>query len=208
MRLEKDTMKIIEEYVNRLKKAYYENGGKESWDNFERVKHGASKEDINKLKAEYPSVSDSLSNLLKYVDGTYFREYEGEKITFYMLGSDVCEYPYYLLSVNQILESKNEAFDYYADYVNREFGDDVEIDEKITDCANTLKWLHFSDCMNNGGTSQLFIDFSPSEKGTKGQVVRFLHDPDEIQVIANSFDDYLQMLIDNGIDFINEDSVE
>lgn len=71
-----------------------------------------------------------------------------------------------------------------------------------------MKWLHFSDCMNNGGTSQLFIDFSPSVKGIKGQVVRFLHDPDEIQVIADSFDDYLQMLIDNGIDFVNEDTVE
>jgi cell wall assembly regulator SMI1 len=208
MRLEKDTMKIVEEYVNALKKAYYDNGGKKSWDNFERVMHGASSEDINKLIEEYPSVPDSLVKLLEYVDGTYWREFEGEKITFYILGSDVCEYPYYLLSVNQILESKNEAIDFYADYVDREYGDEVEVDERIIDCSNDMKWLHFSDCMNNGGTSQLFIDFSPSLKGIKGQVVRFLHDPDEIQVIADSFDEYLQMLIDNGIDFINEDTVE
>lgn len=201
-------MKIVEEYVKGLKKAYYDNEGKESWDHFERVMHGASKEDINKLKEEYPNVPDSLVKLLKYVDGTYWREYEGEKIVFYFLGSDVEEYPYYLLSANQILETKNEAVDFYADYVNREFGDDVDVDERITDCANDMKWLHFSDCMNNGGTSQLFIDFSPSAKGIKGQVVRFLHDPDEIQVIADSFDDYLQMIIDSGVDFINEDTVE
>lgn len=208
MRLEKDTMKIVKEYVKALKKAYYDNGGKKSWDYFERIMHGASNEDINKLKEEYPSVPDSLVKLLEYVDGTYWREYEGEKITFYILGSDVYEYPYYLLSVNQILESKNEAVNFYADYVNREYGDDVEVDERITDCSNEMKWLHFSDCMNNGGTSQLFIDFSPSVKGIKGQVVRFLHDPDEIQVIADSFDEYLQKIIDNGIDFINEDTVE
>lgn len=201
-------MKIVEEYVKGLKKAYYDNGEKENWDYFKRVMHGASKDDINKLKEEYPNVPDSLVKLLEYVDGTYWREYEGEKIVFYLLGSDVLEYPYYLLSANQILETKNDAVDFYADYVNREFGDDVEIDERITDCANDMKWLHFSDCMNNGGTSQLFIDFSPSAKGIKGQVVRFLHDPDEIQVIANSFDDYLQMLIDNGFNFINEDTVE
>lgn len=200
-------MKIIEEYVKGLKKAYYDNEGKESLDYFERVMHGASKDDINKLKDEYPNVPDSLVKLLEYVDGTYWREYEGEKIVFYLLGSDVEEYPYYLLSVNQILETKNEAVDFYADYVNREFGDAL-VDERITDCANDMKWLHFSDCMNNGGTSQLFIDFSPSAKGIKGQVVRFLHDPDEIQVIADSFDDYLQMLIDNGFNFINEDTVE
>ena len=71
-----------------------------------------------------------------------------------------------------------------------------------------LDWLHFSDCCNNGGTSQLFIDFSPSAKGKKGQVLRFLHDPDEMVVVADSFDEYLQMLIDNEFDFINEDTIE
>ena len=62
--------------------------------------------------------------------------------------------------------------------------------------------------MNNGGTSQLFIDFSPSEKGTKGQIVRFLHDPDEFRVIADSFEEYLKKLIDNKYNFINEDILE
>ena len=71
-----------------------------------------------------------------------------------------------------------------------------------------MKWLHFSDCMNNAGTSQLFIDFSPSEKGVKGQIVRFLHDPDEIGVIADSFDEYLEELIESGLDFISEDVVD
>ena len=68
---------------------------------------------------------------------------------------------------------------FYADYINREY-EEVEIDNRITSDASQLhNWLHFSDCMNNGGTSQLFIDFSPSAIGKVGQVVRFLHDPDE-----------------------------
>ena len=71
-----------------------------------------------------------------------------------------------------------------------------------------MKWLHFSDCMNNAGTSQLFIDFSPSEKGVKGQIVRFLHDPDEIGVIADSFDEYLEELIESGLDFISENMID
>ena len=62
--------------------------------------------------------------------------------------------------------------------------------------------------MNNGETSQLFIDFSPSEKRVKGQIVRFLHDPDELIVIANSFNDYFQILMNKGYVFINEDSIE
>ena len=206
-------MSIAEKYISGLKKAYYDNGGREEWDKFESVIHGASDEDIAKLKEVYPEAPDSLIELLKFVDGTYWREYQGKKITFFFLGSDIDGYPYYILSAREMAHDDGMDFEYYADYVNREFDDDndyiddVEIDEKIIDDADKLKWLHFSDCMNNGGTSQIFIDFSPSEKGVSGQVVRFLHDPDEIEVIADSFDEYLQMLIDNNFNFINKDTI-
>lgn len=196
-----------QQYITGLKKAYYEKQAQESWDHFEKIKHGAAKENIEKLTGIFPDIPDALVSLLNDVDGTYWREYEGEEIAFYMLGSDMEEYPYYLLSSAQMIENHDIALTYYSDYIEREY-EEVEIDEKITDTAKDLKWLHFSDCANNGGTSQLFIDFSPSEKGTKGQVVRFLHDPDEFSVIADSFEDYLQMLMDKEYDFINEDVLE
>jgi cell wall assembly regulator SMI1 len=200
-------MEIVKQYVAGLKKAYFDNGAQETWDHFEKIKHGATKEDIEKIKSLYPEVPNSLVNLLEFVDGTYWRAYKGEEITLYLLGSDVEEYPYYLLSSREIIENQNQAFEYYSDYIERQY-DEVEIDEKITNEPNSLKWLHFSDCMNNGGTSQLYIDFSPSLQGTKGQIVRFLHDPDEFAVIADSFEEYLKKLIDNEYDFIHEDILE
>ena len=199
-------MEIIKQYIQGLEKAYIDNGVKETWEHFEKIKHGATKDDIEKIKNVYAEVPDSLIRLLEFVDGTYWREYKGEKITLFFLGSDVEEYPYYLLSSREIVENQNQAIEYYSDYIDRKY-EDVVIDEKITNQPNALKWLHFSDCMNNGGTSQLFIDFSPSEKGTRGQIVRFLHDPDEFTVIADSFEEYLKKLIDNKYDFINEDSL-
>ena len=39
-------------------------------------------------------------------------------------------------------------------------------------------------------------------------MLRYLHDPDEMVVVADSFDEYLQMLMDEEYDFINEDTVE
>lgn len=200
-------MNIAEKYVLGLKTAYFDNNAGEVWEHFEKIQQGATKEDIQKLKNVYPDVPDALIALLEYMDGTNWREYADEEISFYFLGSDLDEYPYYLLSSKEILENQNQAFEYYSDHIDREY-DEVEIDEKITNKANTLKWLHFSDCMNNGGTSQLFIDFSPSEKGKKGQVVRYLHDPDEFIVIADSFEDYLEKLIDKRFDFINEDILD
>lgn len=200
-------MNIAEQYISGLRKAYSDNGGNEVWEHFENIKHGAAKEDLEKLKIVYPEIPDSFINLLEYVDGTYWREYAGEEIAFYFLGSDVWEYPYYFLSSKEILDNQNIAIKYYSDYIERKY-DDVKMDDKITNKPDEVKWLHFSDCMNNGGTSQLFIDFSPSEKGKVGQIVRFLHDPDEFKVIAESFDDYLKKMIGNGFDFINEDIIE
>ncbi len=200
-------MEIVKQYLAGLEKAYFDKGAKETWGHFEKIKHGATKEDIEKINFIYPGVPKSLIGLLEFVDGTYWREYKGEEITLYFLGSDVEEYPYYLLSSREIIENQNQAIEYYSDFIERKY-EEVDIDEKITNQPNSLKWLHFSDCMNNGGTSQLFIDFSPSEKGKKGQIVRFLHDPDEFSVIADSFEEYLKKLIDNEYDFINEDILE
>ncbi len=200
-------MNIAQKYIEGLKMAYYENGGKKQWDNFEKIMHGSSKEDLEKLQVLYPDVPDSLLQLLSIVDGTYWRKYAGEKVTLLFLGSDMEEYPYYLLSAQQIMDTKDN-FQKWGDYlITREY-DDIPVDEGVCDDLNKLCWLHFSDCMNNGGTSQLFIDFSPSAKGKKGQVLRYLHDPDELVIVADSFDEYLQMLMDNGYDFITEDNIE
>lgn len=199
-------MNLAERYVEGLKKAYIDVGAKSIWDKFEAVACGASGEDIAALRTEYPGVPESLIQLLKIVDGTYWRRYAGGQVALYFLGSDVEAYPYYLLSAKQMVEK--DDFSWLASYINREFGDLIPVDEKIIDDASKRNWLHFSDCMNNGGTSQLFIDFSPSDKGTKGQIVRFLHDPDELMVIAGGFEEYLTLLIDKKYDFIDAEDID
>ena len=203
-------MTLVEQYLEGLKQAYIDNGGEEAWQNLMATAHGATDADLQLLRNRYPQVPESLLDLLRRIDGTYWRKYEKGTICDLILGADedMGDYPYYLLSAKQIVETQNEAFDFYADYINREY-EEVEIDNRITSDASELhNWLHFSDCMNNGGTSQLFIDFSPSATGKLGQVVRFLHDPDEIVVIADSFDDYLKMLMKNGYCFVDEMNFE
>jgi len=198
-------------YLKGLKEAYVETGGEEVWKNIESVAEGASENDIQALKKAYPEVPDSLIGLLLQIDGTYHRKYGDNQVLAYFLGSDVEDgkYPYYLLSAKQIVENRDKIKEWYGDFVNREYDtEDVEVDEKIISDAEQMNWLHFSDCVNNGGTSQLFIDFSPSEKGVKGQIIRFLHDPDELMVIADSFDDYLKNIMDDGYPFINEETIE
>ena len=212
-------MKTTEKYLNGLKEAYLkdyteeerEDWGdedigealKEQWEYFEKNKHGASGQDIAALKALYPQIPNALIELLEYADGTYWRKYGKEKVALLVLGSDIEEYGYYLLSSKEMVKNRNVAAKYYSGYINREFeADGVKMDDRIIGDSAAVKWLHFSDCMNNGGTSQLFVDFTPSEKGKVGQIVRFLHDPDSFKVIAGSFDEYLEMLMKNGYDFV------
>ena len=105
------------------------------------------------------------------------------------------------------METKDRFADWGKYLILREY-DDIPVDEGIIHDLAGLRWLHFADCFNNGGCSQLFIDFTPSEKGKAGQIVRYIHDPDELTVIAESFDAYLEMLIENEYDFINEETIE
>ena len=198
-------MDIAQKYTEGLKKAYYDNHGQEQWDDFEHTVHGVSREHLEKLRALYPDIPDSLVHLLEFADGTYWRTYGEKTVASFFLGSDLEEYPYYLLSAEQMMDKDDS--DWIEEYIDREF-DQVSIDEKITDDSEKMCWLHFSDCMNNGGTSQLFIDFSPSSKGKKGQIARYLHDPDEIEIIADSFEEYLEMLMERGYDFISEEDME
>jgi len=204
-RVEGYFMNIAEKYIKGISEAYIKTGRTEEWDEFVDTMHGASDEDLQEIKNIYPDCPSSLLALLKFADGTYYRKYGDKTVLLYFLGSDVekYQYPYYLLSSKEIIKNQHIA---------RGFSDDIEgaydrvgVDDKITDKTDVIKWLHFSDCMNNGGSSQLFIDFSPSASGKTGQIVRFLHDPDELVVIADSFDSYLEMLIKNDYAFIYEE---
>ena len=47
-----------------------------------------------------------------------------------------------------------------------------------------------------------------SRKTAKGQVLCYVHDPDELVITAESFDAYLQMLIEEEYDFITEENIE
>ena len=198
---------LAKAYFDGLKDAYYAHSpeGQEEWDHFAAIVQPASQKQIDRLLEVYPDAPESLIELLKLMDGTYYRVYGKEKVCLYALGSDYEGYPYYLLSALQILKTKDE-FAEWGDYlINREF-DDIPVDDGICDDMDKLDFLHFSDCMNNGGTSQLFIDFSPSVKGKKGQILRVLHDPDELVIVAESFDEYLQMLMNQDYAFIDEDT--
>lgn len=208
-------MNLIDKYIEGLKNAYTTIGAEKEWESFASVWEGLSEEDEAKIRELYPEVPESLIALLKKVDGTYYRNYGNKQYCVYFLCTDVGngEYPYYLFSSNNIVgESKydyNKIFDYLFEDSKLPIGQrECECDERIKTDGTPLIWLCFSDCMNNGGTSKIYIDFTPSEKGTVGQVIRFLHDPDSLKVVADSFDEFILMIMDKGYPFINDETAD
>ena len=206
-------MSIAQQYIEGLKNAYIRAGdlSAEEWIHFESVKHGISAEDEIKLLEMYPEIPASLVELLEFADGTYWRKYGDEEIAFYFLGSDVDEggYPYYLYSAQQLIEDNDMDYgDNFADlfyWYEEEVAQgetDLFVDQRIRSDSSRCEWLCFFFFLYNGGTSSLFIDYTPSESGKKGQIIRFLHDPDRLDVIADSFDDYLKMVMDKNFAFI------
>ncbi|MGK5008186.1 SMI1/KNR4 family protein [Janthinobacterium sp. MDB2-8] len=170
---------------------------------------GASAAQLASLRQTYRLCPDSLLRLLGKYNGTYYQEYAGGTVLVYMLGSDVFEYPYYLSSVEQILAdgqaNQRSIADIYGHYLEEDSG---IVDARIDAAIKQGQRLCFSHCMNNGGSSRLYIDFTPTTSGKVGQVVRFLHDPDNYQVIADSFEAYLQMLIDGDYAFLTDENFE
>jgi len=162
--------------------------------------NGATDAQIKSLLEIFPQCPQSLIELLQDVNGTYHCKHGQETISVLVLGSDLGEYPYYLKSVEQILadvqNQRETIFERYQDFLEY-----VDIDKKISMHVPLNERLCFADCMNNGGTSSIYIDFSPAEGGKMGQVVRYVHDPDSFEVIASSFDEYLQQLVEGDYEF-------
>lgn len=195
-------------YLKKLEEAYIRNGCQERWDALMKAAHGISAEDRAALLAKFPDTPASLLQILDRIDGTYYRKYGDEEFREYFFGSDVEDgrYPYYLFAFTDFMENAEDAQIYDGIFeAHLQYPDDdmLYVTDKVRCDPENMNWMCFSHCMNNGGTSALYIDFTPSEKGKYGQIVRFLHDPDEIEVIADSFDEFLDLQEKNGMAFID-----
>lgn len=169
---------------------------------------GASAAQLHSLLQAFPDCPASLLALLSQINGTHWDDDDDGATAVLVLGADAAmgSYPYFLRSVEQILEDRQ----LYPDSIVEIYGDppgdeSVVVDSGIDAHASGADRLCFAHCMNNGGTSMLYLDFAPGTGGVAGQVIRFLHDPDEYRVIAAGFDDYLQLQIQQEYVFVDPD---
>ncbi|CAI3944802.1 unnamed protein product [Commensalibacter communis] len=169
--------------------------------------HGATPDDIEELKTTYPLCPDSVIEFLSIVDGTNGRIYNKDYVDITVL-ADLEQYPHSLLSVQEILKERDydeTTFKRYMDdtvTTEDSLKDFVDIDPKVDVNISLKHALCFSVGIN--GSACLYIDFNPTQEGKIGQIISYEHDPDLHIVIADNFDEYLQLLINQDFSFMTE----
>ena len=73
-------------YIKLLQEAYVRNGLEKNWNHLIDISHGISQKEKQDLYDEYPNIPKALTEILEKIDGTYWREYKGEKVTYYFFG--------------------------------------------------------------------------------------------------------------------------
>ncbi|UPK43640.1 SMI1/KNR4 family protein [Paenibacillus pabuli] len=97
--------------------------------------------------------------------------------------------PFYLLSLERIQKGhstlvENRLDDYYTEEEIR------ELDPRIKPYLFQKKWITFG--MLGGGSLCLMFDFDPTEQGTYGQIIMYIHDPDFVYYVAGTFTELLE----------------
>ena len=197
---------VVSEYLAILRKNFNE-------DDRESFAHvtGATDNDLARVLAVYPDTPEEFQQLLKQGDGTWGRDYGNHEVLVYMFASDLgaeetetgdYDYPYFMNSCEQILDERDDSsiVDMYGDDAIED--SDVDVDPRIDPTIPMSQRLQFANCMNNGGTSQLYIDFNPTSRGVSGQIICYVHDPDACIVLTPCFSDFLQKHIDSSCSFL------
>lgn len=149
---------------------------------------GATDETLIRLEERYNiKLPNDFKEFYKYKNGSGYHFHilypncEGEHIE-----------PFYLFSVDEIIEEKDSY--YNDDELMSDYYDDdemSELDERIKPYLRNKNWIPFATLA--GGSLYLLLDYDPTTKGSKGQIISYIHDPDFVYFVADNFTELLEM---------------
>ncbi|WP_440113939.1 SMI1/KNR4 family protein [Paenibacillus sp. QZ-Y1] len=96
--------------------------------------------------------------------------------------------PFYLLSLEKIQKEQSMVVESKLDSFTAE--EMKQLDPRIKPYLFQKKWITFG--MLGGGSLYLMFDFDPTEQGTYGQIIMYVHDPDFIYYVAGTFTELLE----------------
>ncbi|WP_353057583.1 SMI1/KNR4 family protein [Paenibacillus illinoisensis] len=99
--------------------------------------------------------------------------------------------PFYMMSLDEIQETKQyfcERDEKLSEYYSAE--EISKLDPEIKPYLFHKPWIPFATMA--GGSLYLMLDFDPAEQGSYGQIIMYVHDPDFVYFITDTFTNLLK----------------
>ncbi|MEO2207352.1 SMI1/KNR4 family protein [Paenibacillus pabuli] len=168
-------VKVKDEEIRQLYEEYQE-------------KEGASEDSLAAFETEFDvRLPEDFREFYKCKDGSgyafhilYPGDAEREECT-----------PFYMMSLEEIKETKQyfcERDEELSEYYSAE--EISKLDPEIKPYLFHKAWIPFATMA--GGSLYLMLDFDPSERGSYGQIIMYVHDPDFVYYITDTLTNLLE----------------
>lgn len=189
----KDKIKIIEKYIcdNFEDWDLDDPIAEEYYDDYQEIA-GASDEEIRAFEEKFNiTLPHDIKDLYSYKNGSKF---------FSILPSLVGQrqMAFSLMSLQAIerskeyFQNKDSLLSDFSDYFTSEDIENMR-DTRIKPYLFNRGWFPFAEYCD---TCYLMLDFDPGQDGKEGQIICYIHDPDEIVYVVEGITDLLDRIID------------
>lgn len=195
----KEIEKLVCEHFEELELDDPEEEG--TLDEYASIK-GADDEQIEEFEKHFDiKMPEDMKEIYRYKNGS------GWFFPFFPDDEDKRDFKFRLLPLEKIkklkkvFQSENTLFSEAWCYT-----DDDEIPETVEDgrikpYLFNKKWIPFAETY---GDMYLMMDFDPNKDGSYGQIICYIHDPDEIIYVAESITEVIDDTINNITDIGDE----
>ena len=153
---------------------------------------GAIDEEIKNFEEKFGiSLPEDVKELYRYKNGSKF-------FSILPCVIDKRDMAFNLMSLEQVEKSKGYFQNKYAlltdfpDYFTKE---DIERmkDERIKPYLFNKKWFPFAEYCDS---CYLMLDFDPGKEGKEGQIICYIHDPDEVVYVTGSLTELVENIME------------
>ena len=160
-------------------------------DDYEEIL-GATEEEIKNFEEKFGiSLPEDVKELYRYKNGSKF-------FSILPCVIDERDMAFNLMSLEQIekskgyFQNKDALLTDFPDYFTKE---DIERmkDERIKPYLFNKKWFPFAEYCDS---CYLMLDFDPGKEGKEGQIICYIHDPDEVIYAAESLTELVENIME------------
>ena len=114
---------------------------------------------------------------------------------------DQRELPFFLMSLQEMesckkyFQNRDALLTDFSDYFSNQDLENMR-DSRIKPYLFNKKWIPFAQYCDS---CYLMLDFDPDQEGQEGQVICYIHDPDEIIYVAESLTELIEGIVDEII---------